>query len=504
LWESETSMELPQEVKELAKALKEAGFSAYLVGGCVRDFLMGENPKDWDIATSAKPKDIQEIFPESVYENEFGTVLVKTGSEEEGLDIVEVTTFRKENSYSDHRHPDAVEFTDTIEEDLSRRDFTMNAIALDIVSDEQIIIDPYGGQADIRAGIIKAVGSPEDRFGEDSLRMMRAVRFAARFGFDIEAKTKKAIQKQAETLAEIAPERIRDELIKLLMTDGAGGGIRLMSEVGLLEQVIPELQEGVGMEQNKHHIYTVFEHNVRALEYAVEKGFPLHLRISSLLHDIGKVGTREWKDDPRGDRTKKGKKGDWTFYQHQYLGEKIVKEVMNRLKFPKEMIKKVALLVREHMFVYDPEVVTEKGVRRLLRRVGVENIDDLVKLREADRIGSGVPKAQPYRLRDLQAKIEMAKKEPVGVKQLKIDGKVLMNEVGMKPGPQMGYVLAILLEEVLDSPELNTEEALLKRARELMEMDENKLKKMADKAKEMAREAQDRLDDAIKEKYFVK
>jgi tRNA nucleotidyltransferase (CCA-adding enzyme) len=497
-------MEIPTEVKDLADALKETNHSAYLVGGCVRDFLMGVKPEDWDIATDATPEQIQTIFPESVYENEFGTVLVKTGSEEEGLRIVEITTFRREGGYSDHRHPDSVAFADNIEEDLARRDFTMNAIAMNLEVDKRAIVDPYGGQTDIKNRIIKAVGKPEERFGEDALRIMRGVRFSARFGFEIEDGTKKAIRDKAETVGRIASERVRDELIKLLMTKRAGDGIRQMSEVGLLKIVIPELQEGSEIEQSKHHIYTVLEHNIRSLEYATEKDFPIHLRLASLLHDVGKTQVREWKNDPRGEKAKDGKKGDWTFYQHQYLGEKMVKNIMNRLKFPKEMTSKVALLVREHMFVYDPEVVTERGVRRLVSRVGEENIDDLVKLREADRIGSGVPKAQPYRLRHLQAMIEKAKEEPVSVKQLKINGDILIADFGMRPGPKMGFILAVLLEEVLEDPDKNTLKYLSEKAEGLDKLSEKELKALADKARESANEAQKRIDDAIKEKYFVK
>jgi poly(A) polymerase/tRNA nucleotidyltransferase (CCA-adding enzyme) len=497
-------MEIPAEVKDLAGALKKANYKAYLVGGCVRDFLMNIKPEDWDIATDAAPEEVQRIFPESVYENEFGTVLVKTGSEEEGLRVVEITTFRKEGGYSDHRHPDLVVFADNIEEDLGRRDFTMNAIAIDLEAGDRQVVDPYDGRADIKKGIIKAVGAATERFGEDALRMMRAVRFSARFGFGIEKATLDAITKNAKTIKDIAPERVRDELIKLLGTERAGEGIRLMSETGLLSGVMPEVQSGAGVEQNKHHKYDILEHNIRSLEYAVKQGLPLHLRLASLLHDVAKVKTREWRSDPGGEKEKDGKRGDWTFYQHQYLGERMARDVLNRLKFPKEITSKVTLLVREHMFVYDPEVVTERGVRRLVSRVGEENIDDLVKLREADRIGSGVPKAQPYRLRHLQAMIEKAKKEPVSVKQLKINGDILIADLKMQPGPKMGFILAILLEEVLEEPKKNTLEYLSKRAQVLGKLSGEELEKLAGRARESAVEAQRRIDDAIKEKYFVK
>ena len=417
--------------------------------------------------------------------------------------MVEITTFRKEGKYTDRRHPDEVVFSKSIEDDLSRRDFTINAIAIDMVESEEPI-DPFGGKNDLEKKIIKAVGNPKERFGEDALRLMRAVRLSAQLGFQIEEETLKAIQQEAKSIGHIALERVRDEFSKLLMSEGATDGIRLLQETGLLEKIIPELSEGIGVEQNKHHIYDVFEHNVHSLEYAAQKDFSLDLRLASLLHDVGKVGTREWKNDPRGEKMQGGKSGDWTFYQHQYLGEKLSRDILDRLKYPKEVVKRVALLVREHMFVYDPEMVTEKGVRRLIRRVGEENVDALIKVREADRIGSGVPKAQPYRLRHLQAMIEKAKEEPVSVKQLKVDGNLLIKELGMEPGPRMGKILAVLLEEVIDNPKINTKKYLLERVGELGALSDKELDAFSKKAKERAAEEQKRLDDAIKEKYFVK
>ncbi|MEX2054215.1 MAG: HD domain-containing protein [Candidatus Colwellbacteria bacterium] len=497
------TMDIPEVVADIANQLAKANHKAYLVGGCVRDILLGKEPNDWDIATDATPDEIQKLFKESVYENEFGTVGVKSGSEDPALKIVEITTFRKEGKYTDKRHPDEVVFADSIEDDLARRDFTVNAIAIDLIEGEDPI-DPFGGLADLENRLIRAVGNPAERFDEDALRLMRAVRFCAQLGFTLEEKTKEAISKKAPTIQMIAAERIKDEFSKLLMSAGAGDGIRQMEELGLLTQVVPELSEGVGVEQNKHHIYDVFEHNVHALEYAVVKNFPLDVRLASLFHDVGKPGTRQWQDDSRGEKNKDGKRGDWTFYQHQYLGEKLTRGVLNRLKYPKEVVVKVALLVREHMFVYDPEAVTERGVRRLLSRVGEENIDDLIRLREADRIGSGVPKAQPYRLRHLQAMIEKAKKEPVSVKQLKVNGDMFIKELGMEPGPRMGQILVVLLEEVLDDPEKNTQEILMERAKELANLPSGELEVLHDQARMAAREEQKRIDDAIKEKYFVK
>ena len=361
-----------KEILEIGSVLEKAGFEAYLVGGCVRDFLLDKEPKDWDITTNAKPEEIQKLFaafagataaePATVYENQFGTVGVKTRSEDPTLKIVEVTSYRLEGKYTDKRHPDEIKFAKTLEEDLSRRDFTVNAMALELkVKSEKLkvnVVDPFDGQEDLKNKIIRAVGNPEERFQEDALRLMRAVRFMSQLEFRIEEKTEVAIKKHAGLLEFISKERIRDEFSKMLMApQGGADGVRKMQELGLLKYVIPELEEGVGMGQNKHHIYTVFEHNVRALDYAAKQNYDLLIRLSSLLHDVGKPAT------------KRGEGPDCTFYGHQVVGERIVLKILDRLRFPRELIEKTALLVREHMFVYDPEIVTDAGARRLVRRV---------------------------------------------------------------------------------------------------------------------------------------
>lgn len=495
-------MKVPEEVKEIADKLNAAGFEAYLVGGCLRDLLIEREPKDWDIATDAKPEEIQKLFTDSIYENAFGTVGVKTESEDPTLKVVEATTFRKEGKYTDKRHPDVVAFAKTIEEDLARRDFTINAIALKFPISKQLV-DPFGGLNDLKKKLIRAVGKPEERFQEDALRLMRAVRFAAQLDFDVEQKTADAIKKHAGLIEFIAKERIRDELAKLLMTEKAAEGIRQMLALGLLKYVIPELMEGVGVEQNRHHIYDIFEHNLRSLEYAAKKNYSLVIRLAALLHDVGKPESRRWRSDSRGVKIHQGKKGDWTFYGHQIISERKTLQITDRLRFSKEISEKIALLIREHMFVYDPEAVTLRGVRRLLSRVGSENIDDLIELREADRIGSGVPKAQPYRLRYLQAMIEKVKKDPIGPKMLKINGHEVMELLGIEPGPKIGAVLAVLLEEALDDPKLNSKGYLEKRAKELGKFSEKELAAMRAKAQKSAAEAQERIDNELKKKYFV-
>lgn len=474
----------------IADTLREGGFQAYLVGGCLRDLLIKRKPTDWDVATDATPDEIQKIFEDSVYENQFGTVGVKTESLDPALRVIEATTFRIEGKYTDRRHPDEVRFAKTIEEDLARRDFTMNAIAYELLGSKKIV-DPYGGEKDIKAKIIRAVGEPEKRFSEDALRLMRAVRFSAQLGFKLEEKTASALKAQAELISEIAEERIRDEFSKLLMTEKAADGIRALQEFKILKRVLPELAEGVGVGQNKHHIYTVFEHNVRALEYAAEKNFSLEVRLASLLHDVAKP------------RTKKGEGPDSTFYGHQIVGAKMAKKILERLRFSNDIIARVILLIREHMFVYDPEAVTLKGVRRLVARVGSDNIDDLFRLREADRIGSGVPKAQPYRLRYLKAMIEKVKSDPVSARMLAVNGNELMKELGIEPGPKVGAILAVLLEEVLDEPKKNKKPELLARAKELHRMTDGELAKLRETARKSAEEAQERIDAEIKKKYFV-
>ena len=480
------------EIMHVAVTLEVAGFRAYLVGGCLRDLLLGREPDDWDVATNATPEEIQRVFPDNVYENNFGTVGIKTDSEDLRLKIIEITTFRLEGTYTDMRHPDEVKFAKTIEEDLARRDFTVNAFALRLGEESHELIDPFSGVKDLEHGIIRAVGDPEARFREDALRLLRAVRLAAKLGFVIEPETLAAIHKEAGLIEFIAKERIRDEFLKLLMTDHAAEGIEVLQKTGLLKRIIPELEEGVGVGQNKHHIYSVFEHNVRALKYAVEQKFPLDVRLASLLHDVGKP------------RSKHGEGVDCTFYGHQVVGERMVIKMLDRLHASRDLTEKVALLVREHMFVYDPETVTLKGVRRLLQRVGSENIDDLFDLREADRIGSGVPKAQPYRLRHLKAMVDKVKMDPVSVKMLKVNGEDIMRELTSPPGPIIGAILAILLEDVLDDPAQNTLELLLGRIKELGALPEDELVMFSKKARGSAAEAQERIDGEILKKHFVK
>ena len=480
-------MTLPKEVKEIIKALESAGFEAYAVGGCVRDFILGREPYDWDITTNAKPKEIQKIFTNSVYENDFGTVAINTESKNERLKIIEITTYRVEERYTDKRHPDIVKFTNKIEDDLSRRDFTINAIAYD----GKKFVDPFNGQKDIKNKIIRAVGEPHKRFTEDALRLMRAIRFAVQLNFTIEEKTAKAIKENSNDIVAISKERIRDELIKIIITKNAKTGIEMLHRFGLLKHIMPELEEGINVSQNKHHIYTVWEHNLLSLDWAANHNYKLENRIASLMHDIGKP------------RTKKGNGPDATFYNHEVVGAKMVAKILERLKFPKKFIEKVVLLARYHLFYYNVEEVTESSVRRLVKNVGPENIDDLLEIRIADRKGSGVPKAEPYKLRHLRAIIEKVSRDPISVKMLKINGDDLMKILKIEPGPKIGYILNILLDEVLDDPQKNKKEYLTSQILKLDKKPLKELEKMYQIAQAKTQEVAEEEFRSIKNKYRV-
>jgi len=490
-------MEIPKEVLEVVEKLKENGFEAYIVGGCVRDFLRGVEPEDWDITTNAKPEEIMKIFPKSFYENRFLTVTVLTGSENPKLKEIEITTFRKEAKYTDKRHPDFIGFAKTLEEDLARRDFTINAMAIDVgrrkVEEGIRIIDLYGGQKDLKNKIIRAVGDPRERFSEDALRMMRAVRFSVTLGegWKIEEKTEEAIKENAFWISAISKERIRDEFLKIIMSERAAEGIEKMRQLGLLKYIIPELEEGYKVTQNKHHIYDCYEHYLRSLDYAAKKGFNMYVRLAALFHDIGKP------------RTKRGEGPDATFYGHEIVGAKMTAQILNRLRFSKKDIEKIVKLVRYHLFYYNPGEVGESSVRRLLRKVGKENIEELLQVRMADRIGSGVPKAEPYKLRHLRYMIEKVSRDPISVKMLKVDGNDVMEILKIKPGPKVGQILQILLEEVIEDPEKNEENFLKKEIERLGRLPDEELKKLAKEAREKIEKIEQKRDEMTKRKYWV-
>ncbi len=485
-------MVIPKEVKAVLEKLQEAGFEAYVVGGCVRDFLLGREPKDWDVATNAKPEEIQALFPDSFYENNFLTVTVRLAADAKGSGVpreIEVTTYRSEAKYSDKRHPDQVSYAKTIQEDVSRRDFTVNAMAMGL---DKKVIDPFFGQKDLKKKIIRTVGDADARFGEDALRMLRAVRFATVLGFDIEPATAAAITKNAVWIEAVSKERVRDELVKMIMADKAADGIELLRTLGLLKFILPELQENYGVGQNKHHIYDCYQHALKALEYTAKKKFSLQVRLAALLHDIGKP------------RVKMGEGKESTFYNHEMIGARLAFQILQRLKFSNADIDQVVNLVRNHMFYYNVDEVTESSVRRLVKKVGSENMEALLQLREADRIGSGVPKAEPYKLRHLKYIIEKVSKDPISVKMLAINGKDVMDALAIEPGPRVGQMLDILLSEVLDDPGRNTKEFLTEQIKKLNMLSEQELASLAEKSKEDKFGAQAKEDEKVKSKYWVK
>jgi tRNA nucleotidyltransferase (CCA-adding enzyme) len=485
-----TKLEIPQEIVSVASSLRDAGFQAYLVGGCVRDLLLEREPKDWDIATNAKPDEIQKLFPETFYENDFGTVGVVTESENPRLKVVEVTPYRIEGKYSNARHPDEVTFSDNLEDDLDRRDFTINAIAYDPATEE--LVDKHNGMEDLKRKMIVAVGDPNERFAEDALRMLRAIRISAELDFAIETKTAQGIAENAQQLEKISRERVRDELIRIVMSPRPLQALYVAQKLGILKYVIPELEEGIGCAQNQAHSFDVFEHLLRSLQHAADKDWSLEVRLAALLHDVGKPATRQWSDE----------KKDWTFYGHDVVSGRMAKKILTELKFPKETIEKVTTLVRSHMFFSDPDVVTLSAVRRLISRVGPENITDLVNLRVCDRIGTGRPKEHPFRLRKYMSMIDEAMRDPVSVGMLKIDGSKLI-QMGEKPSPRIGWILHALLEEVLDDPTKNSEEYLEKRAAELSKLPEKDLQELGEKGKDRRTEEDEAAVRELREKHHV-
>ena len=484
---------IPENILKIYETIREAGFEAYFVGGCVRDIFLERKPADWDITTKATPQEIQKIFKKSFYDNKFGTVKVAAGPKT----FLEITTYRSEAKYTDKRHPDKIKWAEKLEEDLSRRDFTINAMALAIsgkslrqpADSKFTIIDYFKGQEDLKKKIIRAVGNPEERFREDALRLLRAIRFAAQLNFKIEEKTYQAIKENSELIKFISKERIRDELIKIIASSQPYSAFLQLQETGLLKHIIPELEEGKGVLQGRHHKFDVLEHSLRSLQAAAERNYNLEVRLAALLHDIAKPRTRDYDAS-----------GQATFYNHQVLGKKIAQDILQRLRFDKRTVKKVSLLVREHMFTYDIGKVTESGVRRLLRKVGKENISDLINLRIADRLGSGVPKAVPYRLRHLIYMLEKVSKDPISVKMLKINGNDLMEILKIEPGPRIGLLLNALLVKVLDKPELNEKDRL---KRELVVL--NKLSNEELKAFEKDLDYKKKEEDIeIRKKYYLK
>ena len=469
--------DIPKEVLYVSDTLEKEGFEAYLIGGCVRDLLIGKKPKDWDVTTNAHPDEIERIFPETYCNNEYGTVgVVIDDAEDETLRVIEVTPYRTESEYSDARRPNSVMFGVSLEEDLKRRDFTINAIAYS--PKEEKIIDLFEGLADIEKKRLKTVGDPDERFSEDALRMMRAVRLSCELNFALETGTLTSITNNRANLSRISMERISEEFLRIIGSTAPMQGIVLLERLGLLDYILPELKEAIGCEQGGAHAYDVYEHILRTLQAAADKGFSTELRLAALFHDIAKPATRRIG----------GKNKEYTFYGHEVVGAKMTRVILQRLKLPRETIDIVEKLVRNHMFFSDPDQITLSAVRRTIVRIGEDHIEDLLNLRVCDRIGTGRPKEQPFRFRQYKAMVDQALRDPISVRMLKIDGNKIMEITGEKPGKKLGYLLHALLEEVLDNPGKNTEDHLKARVLELITLPEEELVILAEAGKKKQEE----------------
>jgi tRNA nucleotidyltransferase (CCA-adding enzyme) len=524
-------LEIPKHVSYVTDTFKKAGFDAYLVGGCVRDLLMDREPKDWDITTNAKPEEIISLFKKTVYENDFGTVGIVVSHETSGLDldiqedesfIIEGTPYRLEAKYTDFRHPDEIKFSDNLKDDLKRRDFTMNALALK----DNSITDMFDGIKDIKDKVIKTVGNPDDRFKEDALRMLRAIRFSVQLDFFISHETGESIFKNAVLIQNISQERISDEFVKIIRSKNPSAGILMLQKFGLLKYIIPELEEGIACEQSGEHIYDVFNHLLHALQYAADQNFSLAVRMSALFHDIGKPKSRRLaaqEDDAlrhshsvlegqdlkvsqrrflRASSSFSLPKKKYTFYGHEVVSTRLAKKILERLKFPKKEIDLIEKLVRNHMFFSDTELITLSAVRRIINKVGKENIWLLMEVRECDRVGMK-KKEKPYRLRKYFAMIEEALHDPISVSQLKINGENLKNDLKIEPGPRFGWILNSLLEEVLNDPHKNTEEHLLELARSLNDLSDEALKILGERGKEKKEELEEKELEKLNLKHHV-
>lgn len=483
---------VPETVKRVAKTLNDNGYDAMCVGGCVRDCILKQPPSDWDVATDANPDIIESFFEHTFNENMFGTVTVIFDDEEDAVSKqVEVTPFRKEGKYSDNRRPDSVSFDATLEEDCMRRDFTINALALNPLTGE--LYDFHSGIQDLARGVVRAVNDPKQRFKEDALRLLRAVRIAGGLGFSIEQETFLAITEDKKSIRTVAPERVRDEFFRMIEGNNPENTFNLLYQTGLMDIILPDFSKGWGVEQNQTHSYDVFTHNLKTLEHATKKGLPFHIRLAGFFHDIAKPHTREWSE----------KKKDWSFYTHEVVGAKITREILKQLKVTSNLGKKVVLLVRWHMFFSDTEKVTATGVRRLLSRVGEEMMWELINLRMCDRIGIGRPKENPYRLRQYAALVEEVLRDPITPGRLAIGGDEVMKSLNIKPGKEIGYILNILLNEALENPDINTKKVLLLQARELHALDKSTLNTLATRAKESVNAVSKKEIETIKKKYGV-
>lgn len=470
---------IPDYAQKVARMLQKEGYKCYLVGGALRDVVLGIEPDDYDLATDAKPEAMLKIFPKAVSTGaRFGMVSALVNGNDGEIHDVQVTTFRSEADYVDGRWPTKVEFISDLEGDLGRRDFTFNAMALDMLSQnldgdiadqsgevkEWEIYDPFGGLTDLGLKVVRAVGTPLERFKEDGLRAFKACRMASQLGFDIETDTFNAITQALPVAAQVSMERIRDEFVKMLMKSAKPSlGIELMRKTGLLKLFLPELLEGHGVSQKLFHADDVYMHCLRTCDAAVDR-----IKLAALFHDIGK---------PRKDM------GNGHFYGHDTEGENMTREIMTRMRFSKAEVERTCALVRNHMFFFpyiaegmtedqareiNEKAWTDSAVRRFIARVGEENIEDLFELRIADASSNPKTAFNEMEIKLFQERISEVRQKDIALKitDLKVTGNDLM-EAGVPKGPEVGTILNALLEKVLDDPMLNTREKLLEEAEKL-------------------------------------
>lgn len=424
------------------KIIRENGYKVYIVGGAVRDLLLKKDILNWDFTTDATPEQIQALFPDNFYHNVYGTVTVKSDTF-----LFEITPFRKESGYEDNRHPTTIEWAKTLEEDLARRDFTINAMAYD----GDTITDLFNGKKHIDEKMIIAVGDADKRFQEDALRLMRGIRFASQLGFLIETKTRDAMTRNAERITSISGERIRDELLKILESDHPSEGFLFLRNTGILKHILPELDACFDIPQKspkRHHVYDVGTHLIMALK-ACPSGDPI-VRFAAVMHDIGKVDTFH-KDE---------ESGLITFYNHEVIGTIQAKKIAERLRLSNEQKTKFIRLIEFHQFTVS-EDQTDKAVRRFIREVGKEYVQDMLDVRTADRIGSGSTPTS-WRLDLFKKRIVEVQKEPFTVKDLKVNGLDVMKEKNIQPSKQVGDILDDLFEKVINKELENDRDVLLK------------------------------------------
>ncbi len=433
---------IPEEVQGILTKFQKNKYEIYIVGGAVRDLLMGKIVYDWDFTTNATPEQILEIYPDGFYDNIFGTVGLTT----EGFDYpFQITTYRTEYGYSDNRRPDKIGWGKTLEEDLERRDFTINAFAYD----GENLIDLYDGQNDLNKKTLRAVGHPYERFNEDALRMMRAVRIAGELKFEIEKNTFEAITQNAKLINKIAKERIKDELFKILKSNNPYSGFFHLKESGLMQEILPEMMKCFGVEQKspgRHHIYDVGTHLLMSLKEC--KSTDPITRFATLIHDIGKPQTY-----------RKLATGVITFYNHEMVSTRIAENIADRLKFSSKEKDKLVKLVRFHQFTVD-ENQTDSAIRRFITNVGLDYVEDMIDLRVADRLGGGASETS-WRLEEFKKRLVEVQKQPFSIKDLKINGKDVMEKLNIPAGPKVGEILEKIFNEVVENNVPNERESLL-------------------------------------------